>query len=158
MGDVLPFDPSRYKAGFEPEEIPLSDIEVTGMAGITRRPWVGESVWVEAFLDPDDEMALMAAYQGIGSAGDDASVEAQFTALCEVMSRIIHAWTLTDKHGEALPQPYRNPDAFRHMPTRLMFALITRLMETGRQGGTSAPKGGSASGRSSPAKKTRPSR
>ena len=158
-GTSPPFDVSQFKAGFEPEEIRLDDVVVTGYGGTERRPWQGESVWIEPFIDPEDEIALARAWTTFVSPSAGENIEAVFETLCDTLSRLVYAWTLTDKHGDPLPAPHRNPDAFRAMNSRLMAMLIQRVMGIGTQGGGSdRGEVSTASGRGSAKTKARRSR
>lgn len=125
---VLPFDPSRYRAGFEPEEIKLEDIEVVGLSGIRRKLFVGESVWVDPFPDGDDLEALQAAYARMQTSTSETEQADAMAIMHDAMSCLILAWNCRDKYGELLPQPHRNPSAFDRMVPAAELALLNRIL------------------------------
>lgn len=139
MGDLiaLPFDPTRYRAGFEPEEIKLDDVEVTGLGGITRRLFVGQSVWVDPFPDGEHLEGLQAAYARIQTATSAMENEEAVGIMHDCLSNLVVAWNVTDKYGEPLPQPFGNPAAFERMHPNAEVALLNRVL----QGAPAAPDG-----------------
>lgn len=136
---VLPFDPSRYRAGFEPEEIKLDDVEVAGIGGITRRLFVGESVWVDPFPDAADLDALQSAFQRMATSSNETENDEALSIMHDVLSCIVIAWNCRDKYGAELPQPHRNPAAFDGMIPAAKLALLQRVL-SGAPVGDDDPK------------------
>jgi hypothetical protein len=145
----LPYRVADFKPGFEPAELDLSDFEVSGIGGRTVRPFVGESLWVEPFLGQDDEVALLEVVRRLQSSENEPSAEDAFTGLCEVMSRLVYAWTITDKHGQPYPDPHHNPEAFRAIPSRILLDLITLVLGGGAEAPAERGKGAMSSGNGS---------
>jgi len=123
----LPFDPSRFRAGFEPQRIPLDGVEVTGRGGVALQPFEGMSVWVEPFMDSEDELAVATLAATLRDSDSETDTERAFAGICDIMARTIYAWDILDKYGEPYDQPLGNPDVFRRIPSALLFAILQHI-------------------------------
>lgn len=117
----LPFDPDAFDC--ELDELDLSDCEVPRRGGGVSTPFVGCTAW---FL-PEVPMGLQGAglrFSG-GAETEDATLMADgFEDLAAALSEILVGYDIRRSSGEPYPQPYRNPEALRAIPTPLFLGLL----------------------------------
>ena len=71
----------------------------------------------------------MMAQQGLVAARDDTGKRiAAWTDVVKSLADNIIAWSLTDAEGEALPQPYHNPEAFRQLTNEELLWLDSNVV------------------------------
>lgn len=118
----MTFDPSKYKAGL------LEPIDMTAFVIRTRgrevKPYEGERVWLEPYIDSATELKLTQARDELGENPDN---ETAFHMLCQVLADLTLGWDLTDKYGQPLPPP-DTPDAFMALPSRAVLFLINEAL------------------------------
>lgn len=94
------------------------------------RPYNGESVWLEPYMDSRTEMKLAQARDELGDNPDNT---AAFAMLCEVLCSLTLDWDLTDKYGDALPKP-TEPAVFEALPAKAILFLINEALGTESEG------------------------
>lgn len=143
--DDLPFDPDAFDC--ELDELDLSDCEVPRRGGGVSTPFVGCTAW---FL-PEVPMGLQGAglrFSG-GAETEDATLMADgFEDLAAALSEILVGYDIRRSSGEPYPQPYRNPEALRAIPTPLFLGLLqfaTQGEASWGKGDASSDSGGTSS-------------
>lgn len=118
----MTFDPSQYKAGLlEPVDMTAFEIVTRGR---TIRPYDGESVWLEPYIDSSTELKLMRAREELG---ENPENEAAFEMMCQVLADMTLGWNLTDKFGQPLPPP-DTAEAFMALPSRAVLFLLNEAL------------------------------
>jgi len=141
-------DLPQYKDGLM-QPVDMSDFEMPSLAGGTIRPYVGETVWLEPYVDSDTELAMMNARDELG---DDPKAQDAFVLMCDLLAQVILQWDLTDAYGADLPPP-DTADAIRKLPAHAVNYLTNLVLGIEPEGeGPSAsgatPRGSSKKGRS----------
>ena len=93
--------------------------------GVEYRPH--EDEWVD--FRRGFSWGYMMAQQGLVAARDDTGKRiAAWTDVVKSLADNIIAWSLTDAEGEALPQPYHNPEAFRQLTNEELLWLDSNVV------------------------------
>lgn len=116
------FDPSRYKAGLL-EPVDMSAFEIATRGRVVK-PYDGEQVWLEPYIDSATELKLMKARDELG---DDPDNQDAFALMCSVLADLTLGWNLTDKFGQALPQPDTG-DVMMALPSRAVLFLLNEAL------------------------------
>lgn len=109
-------------------------------------PFQGQSFWLLPYGTAELDNALL---QFAGGAQDErpGDMAGSFDSLREGLSRVVAGWTLEDPVDGPYPQPWRNPDVWRLVPSEVLYYVIqlyrsgeypeARPNGSGRQLGTS---------------------
>lgn len=118
-------------------ELDVSDWKIPGKRGVT--PYEGECVWLDPYIDSATERELVRARDELG---EDPDNEEAFEFMCERLDELVWGWNLTDKFGEALPQP-GEPGVWDAVPSWFVAHLLTELAGAESEG--EGPSGSGAS-------------
>lgn len=94
------------------------------------KPYEGELVWLDPYLDSETELQLMELQDRLG---EDPDNKAAFEALCDLLDVHVFGWTCTDKFGEPLPQP-GTAGCWDRAPSRFVIWLINELLGVESEG------------------------
>lgn len=133
------FDASVYKDGVL-DQVLLDDFTYKTPTGREITPHKGESVWLLPYgftLEDETRIQKFRALAQGDATGE--KLDAQMDAMCDILSRIIVGWDVTDERGQPYEQPHANPAAIGRIPSRLLYHLIMLI-----QGGETEGKGESA--------------
>lgn len=132
-GGDLPFDPSTFgRLADEIDEWTFDHCAIkVGSAPKTPQdppqrvlyPFSGQAFWLLPYGPIELDNALL---QFAGGAQDErpADMASSFEALCEGLARLVVGWTLEDPIDGPYPQPWKNPDAFRMIPSEAFYYII----------------------------------
>jgi hypothetical protein len=124
----------RPKFKIPPVRVSADDCPVQTSAGEQLFLHVGE--WVEVL--PVETIRLRLVLQHVGETADMVA----HNEFCDLLSRRVTAWNLTDVVSDPLPQPWRNPDAIRELSATEQLWLL-RAMEGNTEGQRKNGSGGS---------------
>lgn len=117
----------NYKKGLEPVEISLDGLIIRGLGGREIAPFAGESVWVNPLITEDEEIELEEMLKRLTD-NESATSEEALDMTRGFLSRIVIDWNATYQDGSLRPKPYKNPDAFKGMGSKLLFAFAMMLV------------------------------